>query len=180
MNIKESIAYFKQVLPQEAPVELELSHDNSPYSVSFSKDIHIFFLFDASDHFEIVLNRHIEESGISEDELLEIGIKNLEEIEFDKIEISKHEEVLYFHGSQNFEASMLLIDLLWSHSLSEHCPNGYVAAIPARDVLAVCDLKNQKGIEKLKEIIDSVWPDGDHLLSNKLFVKNETQWNYFQ
>jgi len=90
--------------------------------------------------------------------------------------IQKHEDILYFSGSGNFEASLLLVPEIWEEWLLEHCPNGYIAAIPARDILAVCDKNHPEGISKLNNIINKVWPDGDHLLSRKLFKYANGQW----
>jgi len=40
----------------------------------------------------------------------------------------------------------------------------------------VCDRNNQKGIEKLSEIVERIWPTGDHLLSKSLFSFENGEW----
>ena len=175
MNIRNSIAYFKQVMPSEGPVDIEVSNGELPFCINYSDDMSIFFLNDADDHYEIVQNSHLLEAGISDDELLECGIENLRRV-LQSIEITKNEGILYFHGSGDFEASLLLIPELWEHGLSEHCPNGFVAAVPARDILAVCDKNDHESINKLESIIEKIWPDGDHLLSRSLYVRANDKW----
>ena len=175
MKLNNSIAYFKQVMPGVGSVDIEVPDNDLPFCVDYAKDISIFFLNDADDHYEIVQNKHLHESGISEKELLECGINNLRDV-LQNIEISKNEGVLYFSGSGDFEASLLLIPELWEPGLSEHCPNGFIAAIPARDILVVCDKNDEDGTKKLQSIIEKIWPDGDHLLSRSLFIRNSEKW----
>ena len=45
MNIDNTIAYFKHILPSGAPIDMELSKVASPCSVEFSNEVHV-FLFD--------------------------------------------------------------------------------------------------------------------------------------
>ena len=118
---------------------------------------------------------HTSESGLTEDEIFTIGINNLREIA-ESINITESEGLLYFSGSGDFEASLLLVPELWSDWLSDYCPNGYVAAIPARDILVVADKKNPQGIDKLVSIVERIWPNGDHLLSKSLFHQRDKKW----
>ena len=176
MDIKEAIAYFKQVVPGEGPMIVDISDDDQPFCLPFSDDISVFFLVDNGDNYTLVQKRHLNQQNISPDELLERGINNLEAIREEEIEIRKYNEILMFSGNGNLEATLLLIPELWDVGLESFCPNGFVAAVPARDVLAVCDRNDSESIIELREIIDRVWPDGDHLLSKSLFVRDKETW----
>ena len=76
----------------------------------------------------------------------------------------------------NFESSCMLVDDLFDRLLAPHVPNGYVAAAPSRDVLAVCSRDSAAGIRELREMVDRLWPGGDHLVSNTLFVREQRSW----
>ncbi|MBY0418755.1 MAG: hypothetical protein K2W88_11930, partial [Pararheinheimera sp.] len=111
----------------------------------------------------------------TEQQLFAWGVENLRGI-LENIQITKNEGVLYFSGSGDFEATLLLIPELWEPGLAEHCPNGFIAAIPARDVLVVCDINDSAGVEKLSSVVEKVWPGGEHLLTKKLVVLTDGKW----
>ncbi len=175
MELHRSIAYLKQVLPGDGPVDVPLAPGDRPVSINYLKDVSIFFLIDEGDRYSYVQEKHLSSSGHTEEELLNWGIENLHGM-LDKIQISKNEGVLYFHGSGDFEASLLLVPELWEPGLTEHCPNGFAAAIPARDILVVCDRKDSAGIDKLGTVVEKVWPCGDHLLTKVLLTRNDGSW----
>ena len=68
----------------------------------------------------------------------------------------------------NFEASLLLIDDLWDRQLAHLAPNDFVAAVPTRDVLAVCDANSEAGIDELRQIVLRA-EGGDHPLATTLY-----------
>jgi uncharacterized protein YtpQ (UPF0354 family) len=175
MKIEKSIAYFKQTFYSDTKLDVELDKKDAPFCLDYSDDFSIFFLCDCDDHYVVLQARHFDESGLSADELLSIGIENLGRIAED-IKITQNDGLLYFTGSGDFEASLLLVSEIWSEWLAEYCPNGYVAAIPARDILVVADTLDASGIGKLVSIIERIWPDGDHLLSNSLYHLNDRKW----
>jgi hypothetical protein len=53
----------------------------------------------------------------------------------------------------NFEASVLLLDTVWDISLAKHVNGNFVAAIPARDVLAFGDSTSPEAIAELRDVI---------------------------
>src|SRR5882757_2569638 len=79
--------------------------------------------------------------------------------------------VVVFDG--NFEASLLLVDDLWDRQLAHLAPNGFVAAVPNRNILAFCDLKTPEGPLQLRRIIQSVGT-GDHPISTALYYRDPT------
>jgi hypothetical protein len=68
----------------------------------------------------------------------------------------------------NFEASLVLIDPLWDEHLAHLAPNGYVIAIPNRDILAFCDARCLAGIETLRGMIE-IAQGGDHPITTTLY-----------
>ena len=181
MNIKTSIAYFKATFSGDSDREADIDLDRGdlPVCVQFADDFSIFFLADCGEYFEMVQIKHLENAGITEETLLDIGKENLGSIAH-SITITENNGVLYFTGSGNFEASLLLVPEIWNEWLKEYCPGGYVAAIPARDILAVADRGNSEGIDKLVSIVDKIWPDSDHLLTKSLFHYESGTWKPYQ
>ena len=176
MDIKEAVAYFKQIIPGEGKLIIDIPEADQPFHLPFSDDIAIFFLIDNGDSYTLVQNRHLTLQPMSSEELLERAINNLEVIRKNEIEIRNNNGILMFAGNGNLEASLLLIPELWDIGLESFCPNGFVAAVPSRDVLAVCDRNDSESIKELQEIIERVWVDGDHLLSKSLFARVDGKW----
>jgi hypothetical protein len=70
----------------------------------------------------------------------------------------------------NFEASVLLLDTVWDVSLAQYVREDFVAAVPARDVLAFGDSSSAEAIEELRAITDRVISDsGDHPISTSIY-----------
>lgn len=175
MEIESSVAYFKSTFYSDDELDISLEAEDAPFCINYSDDFSVFFLCDCGDSYEVVQTKHLDESGLSADELLSIGKSNLRVIA-ENIKITQHEGLLYFSGSGDFEASLLLVPEIWNDWLVEYCPNGYISAIPSRDILVVSDAHDSQGIEKLDSIIERIWPDGDHLLTKSLYHFNNEKW----
>ena len=175
MNLNNAIAYFKPTWASDEAPDIELSRDEQPIDNPYCEGLSVFYLLDEGDQFVYVQNKHIQESGISTEQLNKLGLENLGKIA-DEIKMTENKGIIYFTGNGNFEASLLLVQKIWNEWLPEYCPNGYVAAIPSRDILAVSDRNNQEGISKLCAIVERIWPTGDHLLSKSLFCYEEDMW----
>jgi hypothetical protein len=67
----------------------------------------------------------------------------------------------------DFEASAVLVDGLWNSALAHLAPNGFVVAVPCRDILAFCDAENASGLQELRQIIGRT-QDGEHPISSLL------------
>jgi hypothetical protein len=80
----------------------------------------------------------------------------------------------------DFKASTFLLDEFWDRELREFVKGEFAAVIPARDVLDFCDTRFAEGVVELQQVIDRVWPTGDHLISNKIYVRRPTGWQVRQ
>ncbi len=76
----------------------------------------------------------------------------------------------------NFEASLLLVDSLWDESLASYAPNGFVVAVPARDVLAFADVGSASGVAELRVVVSRIFPGGDHLIASDLYRRRAGRW----
>jgi len=133
MNLNNAIAYFKPTWDSIESPDIELSLEDQPVDRPYCDGLSVFYLVDEGEQFSLVQRRHIEGAGVSVEKLNQIGLDNLEKIA-DEIRMTEDESLIYFSGNGNFEASLLLVNKIWNEWLAEYCPNGYVAAIPARDI----------------------------------------------
>jgi hypothetical protein len=68
-----------------------------------------------------------------------------------------------------------LIDDLWNEELAHFAPNGVIAAVPCRDILAFCDAENASGVLELRQLIQRV-ENGDHPISSVLYRRHASIW----
>jgi uncharacterized protein YtpQ (UPF0354 family) len=179
MDQTKLIAYFKRMYQDDIPPDVDLPKSERPYYIPFSEELGVFFLFDEGDNFAVAQTKHIEALDWTDEKLLDVGIVNLDKIR-KTIEVSKLNDIYQFSGSGNFEASLLLIPEFWEIGLSGHCPNGFVAALPSRDVLAVCDKNDKTAIDELIAIVNKVWPLNDHRLTKKLYERKDNKWEPYE
>jgi hypothetical protein len=104
------------------------------------------------------------------------AVRNLALICQQRLEVRRYFNIYAFLTGANFESSCMLIDDYFDRLLAEHVPHGYVAAVPARDIFALCARDSAEGIRELRELVERTWPHGDHLVSDKLFVRDGAQW----
>ena len=77
----------------------------------------------------------------------------------------------------HFEASLVLLDDLWDEALASYAPNGFIVALPARDVIAFCDAKSETGIAQLRDMVNRITAKGDHLVSQSLYQREGGAWH---
>ncbi|MFC4808636.1 DUF1444 domain-containing protein [Paenibacillus sp. GCM10023250] len=183
----KAIAYLKPIIHDNDQSllndeVLELSHEESIAELPFNDDLIINFVYEVEDfeYFLYVNNGNLEEENMTIPEQRHYGIDNLiERANEYNLQIQEYETGCYgLILDGNFEASLILIDNLWEDSLKHYITNNFIVAIPSRDVLVFCDSQSEQAIEELKRTIQSVWEDGDHLLTNKLLIRSGGKWEY--
>lgn len=67
-----------------------------------------------------------------------------------------------------YEASLILLPSIWT---KENFPvdGDFIVAIPTRDLLMITGSKNKEGIDKLKEIVNDAYTNGNYQVSSNLF-----------
>ena len=75
----------------------------------------------------------------------------------------------------NFEASLLTLDVMWSHWYAQLAREGFVAVAPARDLLAFCDASSVQGLVELRQVVERSW-NCDHPLHPHVYRRTGTGW----
>jgi len=136
----------------------------------FSHEAAVFYAYDEGSNYTYVTNAMREEAGLSARELHEIGIANLAN-RFGDMTLHEGGGILVLTGDGNFEASMVLLGVVWDQ-LAHHFPNGAVAALPARDVLGLADVQDNSAVNRLRMIAQKFWDDdAEHLLAKDLYAR---------
>ena len=177
MSPLEAIACIKAEVPEDdlAPA-LKLSEEDSPILKRIGGGLLVAYLVDEGDSFAYVQGKHLRVTGIDKDQLHARAVENLRHLTEGKVTIRQNGPTyaLFFDG--NFEASLILLDEMWDEDLVQYHGGEPVVAIPARDVLCFCNASSVDGIDELRAVISRCWPNGDHLLSEKLFRRMNRTW----
>ena len=176
MRLQTAVAYLKPEIPRSDPAPaLALSGDDSPVLRAFATGLVTAYLIDEGDTFSYVQGRDLREAGLGEEELHRLAVANLAKLAEGKASVRESGPVWAVFLDGNFEASLMLVDDLWTHGLREYATDP-VVAIPARDVLAFCDVESAAGVSELRAVVKRAWPLGDHLLSESLYRRVDGIW----
>jgi len=173
-----ALACLKRALPGDEPREADivLSREHSPVLTNLNNGLLAAYLVDQMDHFQYVQQRHLEGAELTQAELHRQGIANLRALlKQNDIKVQPYGNVFAVLCGGNFEASAVLVDELWNDALTHLAPNGFVVAIPCRDILAFCDAGNASGLQELRQIIERT-QDGDHPISSVLYRRHGGTW----
>ncbi len=172
-----AIAYLKASVPDTAGTFIELPSEATPVVRRYSDELCICYVVDRGKRYEYVQQCHLQQDGIDRDELHRIGLKNLRALVAQRqARVQPYQGVFAFLMRGDFEASVILLDDLWDGEFRQFVTGEYAAAIPARDMLAFCDSSSGDGLAELNRIIARVQPTGDHLISQKIYVRRENGW----
>ena len=172
---KLSMPYLRPSVPS-VEADVSVGGGNAPVLTDLGNGLLAAYVIDIGDHLQYIQQRHLEDSGINESELHNHAVHNLEVLAKDKLRVEAHGKLFAAFLDGNFEASLILVDDLWEESLVPTMSAGFVAAIPARDVLAFCDLASSEGITQLREAAARANKAGDHLLTPVLYRRQGRTW----
>jgi uncharacterized protein YtpQ (UPF0354 family) len=174
---ERAFAYLKAVVFEDSPKPVILSRDDSPVLRPLSDDLCVAYLVNEGGAYHYVQNRHLDQDGISEADLHEIGLRNLAaHASQGNLQVQPYENIYAVFMGGDFEASLILLDDLWDRHFRQCVSGEYAVALPARDILAFCDRTSATGLAELGQLIQRIYPTGDHLLSNQIYVRHQNQW----
>ena len=135
------------------------------------------YLVDEGERYTYVQNRHLQATGLSAENLHEIGVANLRRLAEDKLEVKTYNGAYFAFMGGDFEASLILVPDIWSDWFGHLSTGGFVAAFPARDLLGFGDPANAGAVAELKAMCDRASASGvDHPLTNRLFTNVDGPW----
>jgi uncharacterized protein YtpQ (UPF0354 family) len=118
-----------------------------------------------------------EDFGLSREELRSLAIANLKRV-LPKIEMGRVGDVALMSAGGNYEASLLLIDEIWSSGQIQ--VNGdIVVAIPTRDALLVTGSRSRSGLKLVRELTAKFKAQGPYELTDTLFRYRDGRFTKF-
>jgi uncharacterized protein YtpQ (UPF0354 family) len=150
---------------------------NDPVLTRLTEGVVIAYVVDEPQGLVFVQRRHLQEANMSVEQLHRQAVTNLSKLRDSSMRVQKHGPIYGVFLDGNFEASLFLLERLWQRDLAPLVDKGYAVCIPARDIMAFCDMDSQEGMATLRGMIEQVFDGGDHLLTQTIFrmVKKDTQ-----
>lgn len=169
-----AVAYLKPMVQDSSPA-ISLSRGDSPVFQPFTDDLRLSYLVDADSHFEYVQHRHLDQEGVSVDQLHSMAVSNLQALAEEKLVVREYGAIYVALMGGNFEASLLALDVMWNHWCAQLVRERFVAVAPARDLLAFCDSSSAQGLMELQQVVERS-ENCDHKLHPYLYQRAGARW----
>jgi uncharacterized protein YtpQ (UPF0354 family) len=137
------------------------------------------YLVDEGQGYTHVTKRDLQEAAMSLEDLHQIGMRNLFALAKrtqPPLRLVPRADCFAVVQDGQFEASLVLLDVLWDQVFKDRTPNGIVMAIPARDSLLFCDRDSKTGMDELKMLVQRAKNGNTHFLSDALFTRKDGTW----
>lgn len=167
--LARAVAYLKNEGLVGAQGGTTLPIADQPVLLPMGSGLVVAYVVDEPEGLVYVQQRHLEQGGMSAMQLHDSAMSNLGRMCAEQIRLEKHGPVFGVFLEGNFEASLFLLKTLWQRDLAHLVENGFAVAVPARDIMAFCDIDSAEGIATLKQMIERVHANGDHLISKNIF-----------
>jgi uncharacterized protein YtpQ (UPF0354 family) len=131
-----------------------------------NKDLVIVYAEDDAARMRYLTSR--DDLDVAREELRAIAIANLRRL-LPKIEISQKDDINIVSAGGDYDASLLLLDELWSGDRIK-VQGDIVVAIPARNVLLVTGSQDRAGLRTVRTRVAKVTAAGPYALTRLLFV----------
>ncbi|MBV9741485.1 MAG: DUF1444 family protein [Hyphomicrobiales bacterium] len=150
---EQAVAYVKPGIKEDGPV-IELEEGAQPVITNLNNGLLVAYLVDQGSHFQYVAGRHLSSAGLMQVELHQRAVLNLDAmLESNGFKLYEYGDCFQVILDGNFEASLILVDRLWETLLAKLAPNGFLAAIPSRDIMVFSDVQSVAGRASLRQAV---------------------------
>jgi uncharacterized protein YtpQ (UPF0354 family) len=144
----------------------------------FSTDLVVLYAEDSPKNIRYLGPKDLEVSKIDRKELRALASENLRRL-LPKIERHGANGFFMLTAGGDYEASLLLLDSIWTDLKSE-VQGEIVVAIPTRDLLLVSGSQFPQGLEKMRQLAKDASNQGSYRLTQKLFVYRHGKFEEFK
>ena len=144
----------------------------------FSPDLVVVYAEDSPNNIRYLGPKDLQLAKIDRAELRALACENLKRL-LPKIERHGTNGLYMVAAGGNYEASLLLLDSIWSDGQMK-VKGDVVVAVPTRDLLLVTGSQNPQGIKKVKQIVKEASTGGSYRLTQKLFVYRHGKFDEFR
>lgn len=157
---------------------IQIPERDAPISEPLAGELSVMYAFDLPGTFMFVAQWHCEELGLDAGTLRSLSVRNLR-MRRSRPQLKQTGTCVMFILDGDLETSLLLADIVWQQ-LAPQIPGDLIAAVPARDTLAVTGTGVAGGREVLQHAVSRVWdsPRANRklLLTRSLLMRQGTTW----
>ena len=144
---------------------------SQPISEHLVDNLHIYFAEDTGSQFEYLNEDSLRSLKKNTAQIKEIALANLESYASKTgISIEGDDNLQMVKLDRNLEASLILMESLWSQILTKYNDNAIVA-IPSRELLIIGPASNSTSLSQLTQGATDLFNNGQYKLSPKVFLK---------
>src|SRR5262245_41975889 len=143
-----------------------------------NSDLIILYAEDSPKNIRYFGPKDLERAHIDRKELRNLACENLKRL-LPKIERRGADGLFMLTAGGTYEASLLLIDSIWS-DMRKEVRGDVIVAIPGRDVLIVTGSEDRQGIDKMKQMIQQSFAQGAYRLTTKMFAYRGGKFEEFK
>jgi uncharacterized protein YtpQ (UPF0354 family) len=147
------------------------------------RELEISYAFDMPGYFQYVSKYDCDALGLDSSGLRQLSILNLTKRRSEPKIRRLSEAMLMLTLDGDLEASLLVIDRLWSR-LASALPGELIVAVPSRDVVAVSSTGSVGAVEALRQAVRRAWasPKANKklLLTSLLLARRDDSWQVFE
>ncbi|UKN03800.1 DUF1444 family protein [Paracrocinitomix mangrovi] len=148
-----------------------LENISQPISEHLVDNLHIYFAEDTGSQFEYLNEESLKDLQKNIAQIKEIALANLENYANKTgISIEGDDNLQMVKLDRNLEASLILMESLWSQVLAKYNDNAIVA-IPSRELLIIGPASNSTSLSQLTQGANDLFNSGEYKLSPKVFLK---------
>lgn len=137
----------------------------------YNAQLAILYAEDRPKQIRYLTPANLEELGLTPAELRPLAVQNLRRL-LPEIELHRSPTVTMITAGGSYEASLLLLDEVWSGKIVS-VEGDPVVAIPTRDLLLLTGTKTPGGVARLREIATKSVAESSYRLTDTLFVRRE-------
>jgi uncharacterized protein YtpQ (UPF0354 family) len=166
-----AIAYVVSPGRKDRPA-VTLPTADAPVLTDLGNGLSVGYVVDQGEYFQYILSRDLRAAGMTQVELHRNAVANLATMLNDRnARVHAWDDAFAVLFDGNFEASLILVDDLWDKALAPFAPNGFLAALPNKNVLAFCDMKTPMGPQQLRRIIEDAG-SSDRPITTTLYCRD--------
>jgi hypothetical protein len=180
VDAADSAADVRRRLAENPDAVLRLAPERTPVLEPLLSDLYVAYAFDLPDSYRLVTPSDCADLGMKPEDLRLQAMVNLR-MRRPSLEVMWYPDAkaaaLALGG--DLEAGLILDHGIVAR-LAQEFTGDLVAAIPARDILVVTGTAHPDGLAKLRWVVETVWENGDHLLTRSLLVRRQDEWQVFE
>jgi uncharacterized protein YtpQ (UPF0354 family) len=143
----------------------------------YNAQLTILYAEDRPKQIRYLTPANLQELGLTAAELRPLAVENLRRL-LPEIELHRSPTVTMITAGGSYEASLLLLDEVWSGKIVP-VEGDPVVAIPTRDLLLLTGTKTPGGVARLREIASKSVADSSYRLTDTLFVRRDGRFVEF-